>query len=37
MAVEHAADKDVDSRNMPDKMKSSDLLEAIDKVERGAF
>jgi glycerol dehydrogenase len=36
-AVEHAADKDVDSRNMPDKMKSSDLLEAIDKVERGAF
>ena len=36
-AVEHAADKDVDSRNMPDKMRPSDLLEAIDKVERGAF
>jgi glycerol dehydrogenase len=36
-AVEHAADKDGNSRNMPDKMKPSDLLETIDKVERGAF
>ena len=34
-AAEHAAEKDVDSKNMPDKMKSADILEAIDRVERG--
>jgi glycerol dehydrogenase len=36
MAVEHAADKDMDSKNMPERMKPSDILDAIDKVERGA-
>ena len=34
-AVEHAADKDEDSKNMPDKMKPADILEAINRVERG--
>jgi glycerol dehydrogenase len=37
IAAEHAAEKDVNSKNMPDKMRPSDILEAIDKVERGAF
>ena len=37
IAAEHAAEKDPDSRNMPEKMKPSEVLEAIDKVERGAF
>jgi hypothetical protein len=37
MAAEHAAEKDVNSKNMPDKMRPSEILEAIDKVERGAF
>jgi len=35
MAVEHAAEKDMDSKNMPDKMKPSDILDAMDRVERG--
>jgi glycerol dehydrogenase len=34
-AVEHAAEKDVDSKNMPDKMRPADIIEAIDRVERG--
>ena len=37
LAAEHACDKDVDRQNMPEKLKVSDLLEAIDKVERGTF
>ena len=37
MAAEHACEKDMDSKNMPEKMRPSDLLEAIDRVERGAF
>ena len=32
-AAEHAADKDPDSRNMPDKMKAQDILKAIEAVE----
>lgn len=35
IAAEHAAEKDMDSRNMPDKMRPSDLLAAMDVVERG--
>jgi glycerol dehydrogenase len=37
LAVEHACEKDPDARNMPEKMKPSDVLEAIDRVERGAI
>ncbi len=36
-AAEHAAEKDMDSKNMPDKMRPADLLDAIDRVERGSF
>ena len=36
-AAEHACEKDPNSRNMPEKMRPSNLLDAIDKVERGAF
>ncbi|MBU0624061.1 MAG: iron-containing alcohol dehydrogenase, partial [Candidatus Thermoplasmatota archaeon] len=36
-AAEHAAEKDANSKNMPDKMKPSGILEAIDRVERGAY
>ena len=36
MASDYAADKDANSRNMPGKMKPSEILEAIDKVERGS-
>ncbi len=35
MATDYAADKDSNSRNMPVRMKPSDLMETIDKVERG--
>jgi glycerol dehydrogenase len=35
IAADYAADKDMDSRNMPEKMKGSDILAAIDQVERG--
>ena len=35
VAVEHAADKDMDSKNMPDRVKPSDVLDAMDIVERG--
>jgi glycerol dehydrogenase len=35
IAAEYAADKDMDSKNMPEKMKPADILEAMDKVERG--
>lgn len=34
-AAEHACEKDANSRNMPEKMKVSELLEAIERVERG--
>ena len=34
-AAEYAAEKDMDSRNMPEKMKPADILEAMDRVERG--
>jgi glycerol dehydrogenase len=34
-AVEHAAEKDEDSKNMPDKLRPADILEAIDRIERG--
>lgn len=37
MAVEYASEKDWNSRNMPDKVKSSDLMGAVEKVERGKF
>ncbi len=36
-AVEHAAEKDWNSRNMPDKVRPSALLSAIEKVERRGF
>lgn len=32
-AAEYAADKDPDSRNMPEKMKAQDILKAIESVE----
>ncbi|MGD9962340.1 MAG: glycerol dehydrogenase [Thermoplasmata archaeon] len=32
-AAEYAADKDPDSKNMPDKMKPQDILKAIDAIE----
>ncbi len=35
-AAEHACDKDPDARNMPERIRPSDLLEVIDRVERGA-
>jgi glycerol dehydrogenase len=35
VAAEYAADKDMDSRNMPEKMKPADILDAMDSVERG--
>ena len=35
MAAEHAAEKDIDSRSMPEKMKPSDIIDAMDAVERG--
>ena len=35
IAAEYAAEKDMDSRNMPEKMKSADILDAMDQVERG--
>jgi glycerol dehydrogenase len=34
-AVEYACDKDPDSRNMPDKMRPKELLEAVSRVEQG--
>jgi len=34
-AAEHACEKDPDARNMPEKMRPSDLIKAIDEVERG--
>lgn len=34
-AVEHAAEKDVDSKNMPERMRAADLLDAITRLERG--
>lgn len=34
-ATEYAAEKDPDSRNMPGKMKPSEVMDAIDRVERG--
>ena len=37
MAVEYAAEKDPNSKNMPEKMKPANVLEAIEKVERGTF
>lgn len=35
IAAEYAAEKDMDSKNMPEKMKPADILDAMDKVERG--
>jgi glycerol dehydrogenase len=35
VAAEYAAEKDMDSRNMPEKMRPADILGAIDQVERG--
>ncbi len=32
-AAEYAADKDPDSRNMPEKVRSQDVLDAVEKVE----
>ncbi|MCU0852955.1 MAG: glycerol dehydrogenase [Thermoplasmata archaeon] len=37
MAVEYAAEKDHNIKNMPDKVKPSELLEVMDRVERGQF
>lgn len=37
MAAEHAAEKDHNSRNMPEKVKPSELVEVMDRVERGQF
>ena len=34
-AAEYAAEKDLDSRNMPDKVRAQDLLKAIEAVEAG--
>jgi glycerol dehydrogenase len=36
-AAEHAAEKDWNSRNMPDRVKPSKVLEAMDRVEKRAF
>ncbi|MGQ9586968.1 MAG: glycerol dehydrogenase [Thermoplasmata archaeon] len=36
-AVEHACDRDRDSRNMPERMKHADVMNAIDMVERGGI
>jgi len=35
LAVEHACDRDRDGRNMPERMKHADVMNAIDLVERG--
>ena len=35
MAAEHACEKDPNAKNMPEKMKVSDLMKAMDEVERG--
>ena len=35
MAADYASEKDANSRNMPTKMKPAEVLEAIDRVERG--
>jgi glycerol dehydrogenase len=37
VAAEHAAEKDSNSRNMPDKMKASEVLAAMERVERRSF
>ena len=37
LAAEHACDKDPNGRNMPERMKVPDLLNAMDKVERGTL
>jgi len=37
MAAEYASEKDPSSKNMPEKMKPANVLEAIEKVERGTF
>lgn len=34
-AAEHACDKDPNARNMPERMRTADLLAAMDRVERG--
>ena len=36
-AAEHACDKDPDARNMPERMRASELLAVMDRVERGSF
>lgn len=36
-AAEHAAEKDPNSRNMPDKMRPADVLAAVERVERRDF
>ncbi len=35
IAAEYAAEKDMDSRNMPERMRPADVMDAIDQVERG--
>ncbi|MEM3050434.1 MAG: hypothetical protein QXT42_06930, partial [Thermoplasmata archaeon] len=35
MAAQHAAEKDMDSKNMPEKMRATDILDAMDRLERG--
>lgn len=35
IAAEYASEKDMDSRNMPEKMRPADILDAMDQVERG--
>jgi glycerol dehydrogenase len=34
-ACQHAAEKDIDSRNMPENVKPSELMNSIEEVERG--
>ncbi|MBN1678516.1 MAG: glycerol dehydrogenase [Candidatus Thermoplasmatota archaeon] len=36
-AAEHAAEKDLNSRNMPDKMRPSEVLGAVERVEKRSF
>lgn len=36
-AAEHAAEKDWNSRNMPDKVKPSEVLAAVERIENRAF
>jgi len=35
LAAEHAAEKDMDSKNMPERMRPADIIDAIDRLERG--